>query len=330
MDPYSILGISKRATDAEIRSAYRKLSLKHHPDKANAEERITATENMQQLNEAYNLLRSQNRQAIPSATNSEDCFQRARRNQQNRTQPSREQIHRTWEANQEAFYLARRQTRENAYQTETEEQRLSRLAKERQLTQLLDLGKRHVELHRQFMMLQIAYTKLLPLTRLDIRSPNSYARYRTRSTLNDQFDIPEVHPLHAEWVQRLRQARKILHDIRGYIHLGKREAEQSLGNVTVRIEGFERDLRHMVSIFEILKQEDQLARTKHEQCDSECHYFASEAKNIEVAKAMHRAIDQRLEADAGVPGEKKHRAVKEVAREFSARYLHHGGHRGQL
>ncbi|EON65817.1 hypothetical protein W97_05056 [Coniosporium apollinis CBS 100218] len=115
MDPYSILGISKRATDAEIRSTYLKLSRKHHPDKVSAEDKIKAIERTKKLNEAYDRLKPQNRQAIPSPIDSEDCFERARRNQQSRTQPSREQIYQKWEANQEAFRHARRQTHDKAY-----------------------------------------------------------------------------------------------------------------------------------------------------------------------------------------------------------------------
>ena len=33
MDYYATLGIDKTATDEEIKKKYRKLSLKHHPDK---------------------------------------------------------------------------------------------------------------------------------------------------------------------------------------------------------------------------------------------------------------------------------------------------------
>ena len=31
-DPYKTLGVKKNATDAEIKSAYRKLAKQHHPD----------------------------------------------------------------------------------------------------------------------------------------------------------------------------------------------------------------------------------------------------------------------------------------------------------
>ena len=53
-DPYEVLGVSREATDEEIKKAYRELAKKYHPDNyANSEFSDIATEKMQQINEAY-------------------------------------------------------------------------------------------------------------------------------------------------------------------------------------------------------------------------------------------------------------------------------------
>lgn len=51
MDYYKLLDCTSESTDQEIRSAYKKLALKWHPDK-NKEEK--AKEMFQKLQEAYN------------------------------------------------------------------------------------------------------------------------------------------------------------------------------------------------------------------------------------------------------------------------------------
>jgi DnaJ like chaperone protein len=59
---YRILGLGPRATDAEIRGAYRRLAAQHHPDRvANLGEEFTrvAEEKFKSINEAYEELRRQ-------------------------------------------------------------------------------------------------------------------------------------------------------------------------------------------------------------------------------------------------------------------------------
>lgn len=53
MDYYSILGIEKSASQKEIKSAYRKLANRYHPDK---NKNINDSEKIKKINEAYNIL----------------------------------------------------------------------------------------------------------------------------------------------------------------------------------------------------------------------------------------------------------------------------------
>jgi len=50
MDPYQTLGVSKDASDADIKKAYRKLASKHHPDRGGDAEQF------KQVQEAYEIL----------------------------------------------------------------------------------------------------------------------------------------------------------------------------------------------------------------------------------------------------------------------------------
>jgi curved DNA-binding protein len=55
-DYYETLGVAKTATSDEIKSAFRKLARKHHPDLAKAKEKAAAEEKFKQINEAYEVL----------------------------------------------------------------------------------------------------------------------------------------------------------------------------------------------------------------------------------------------------------------------------------
>lgn len=57
MDPYKVLGISRDATDEQVKAAYRELARKYHPDKyVNNPLADLAQEKMKQINEAYDLI----------------------------------------------------------------------------------------------------------------------------------------------------------------------------------------------------------------------------------------------------------------------------------
>ena len=49
-DYYDILGLSKSASDSDIKSAYRKLAMKYHPDRNPGDKK--AEENFKEISEA--------------------------------------------------------------------------------------------------------------------------------------------------------------------------------------------------------------------------------------------------------------------------------------
>ena len=56
-DPYSVLGVSRNATDDEIKKAYRALARKYHPDNYHDNPLADlAQEKMQEINEAYDAI----------------------------------------------------------------------------------------------------------------------------------------------------------------------------------------------------------------------------------------------------------------------------------
>ena len=60
-DYYEVLGVSKTATPAELKSAYRKLAIKYHPDKNPGDKE--AEEKFKEAAEAYDVLSNPDKRA---------------------------------------------------------------------------------------------------------------------------------------------------------------------------------------------------------------------------------------------------------------------------
>lgn len=62
-DYYEILGVSRGATEKEIKTAYRKLARKWHPDLHTGKDKESAEEKIKQINEAYEVLSDKEKRA---------------------------------------------------------------------------------------------------------------------------------------------------------------------------------------------------------------------------------------------------------------------------
>ncbi|KAK9464613.1 DnaJ domain-containing protein [Lipomyces arxii] len=71
-DPYEILGIASTATETEIKKAYRRLALIHHPDKVDEAASKDAHVKFQEIVYAYGILSDAKRRSIYDATGSLD------------------------------------------------------------------------------------------------------------------------------------------------------------------------------------------------------------------------------------------------------------------
>ncbi|MFZ0962542.1 MAG: molecular chaperone DnaJ [Terriglobia bacterium] len=61
-DYYEVLGVTRQASDQEIKSAYRRLALQHHPDR-NPESKEESEERFKEITEAYSVLADQQKRA---------------------------------------------------------------------------------------------------------------------------------------------------------------------------------------------------------------------------------------------------------------------------
>lgn len=61
IEPYKVLGLEKSATPDQVKSAYRKAALQHHPDKAAPEDREDANKRFQEIALAYAILSDERR-----------------------------------------------------------------------------------------------------------------------------------------------------------------------------------------------------------------------------------------------------------------------------
>src|SRR6476469_7904352 len=61
-DFYNTLGVPRNASDGDIKTAYRKLAMAHHPDRNNGSKE--AEEKFKAITEAYDVLRDPNKRAL--------------------------------------------------------------------------------------------------------------------------------------------------------------------------------------------------------------------------------------------------------------------------
>src|SRR6476469_5836307 len=60
-DYYEILGVTRTASDEEIKRAYRRLAMKYHPDRNNGDGKVEAEMRFKECSEAYEILSDQHK-----------------------------------------------------------------------------------------------------------------------------------------------------------------------------------------------------------------------------------------------------------------------------
>jgi len=62
-DYYALLGVQRDANEAEIKKAYRRLAMQHHPDRVGPDEKQAAEAKFKEITEAYEVLRDPEKRA---------------------------------------------------------------------------------------------------------------------------------------------------------------------------------------------------------------------------------------------------------------------------
>ena len=62
-DYYDVLGVQKNASEAEIKKAYRRLAMKHHPDR-NKDDSDASEARFKEAKEAYEVLKDDDKRAM--------------------------------------------------------------------------------------------------------------------------------------------------------------------------------------------------------------------------------------------------------------------------
>ncbi|CCC68587.1 hypothetical protein NCAS_0B05030 [Naumovozyma castellii] len=81
-DLYAVLGVASNATDSDIKKAYRKLALQHHPDKvvnSNSDDREASEIKFKEISAAYEILSDEDKRAHYDLYGSEEEQQRQQR-----------------------------------------------------------------------------------------------------------------------------------------------------------------------------------------------------------------------------------------------------------
>lgn len=90
-DPYEVLGVSRGASEDEIKQAYRRLAKQYHPDLHPGD--AACAKKMNEINEAYDLLKNPQAYQAYRQQQQQSAYQQAYRQQQSAYQQQNQQYY---------------------------------------------------------------------------------------------------------------------------------------------------------------------------------------------------------------------------------------------